>query len=158
MDKRSRRQLTVIFFLLFVAMALVGLPMEHREWLVGNSSAQKKSEPGKAPPAKATPGKATVVADKKTELDHPAGTTPNPATTKPSTAPPEEMGMAERSPAAYDSTWDRDYPQDQRKKLMAFPDLRPGDIPPVKLYLYGGGGRSSYASIDDVADFKEFYE
>ncbi|MEK6280816.1 MAG: cytochrome C [Acidobacteriota bacterium] len=148
MDKRLRRQLTFIFFLLFSAIALVGLPLEQREWLVGNSSAQKKSEPSKA----------TIVADKKTELDHVIGNTPNGAATRPSTAPPEEMGMAERSPAAYDSTWDRDYPQDQRKKLMAFPDLRPGDIPPVKLYLYGGVGRSSYASIDDVADFKEFYE
>jgi len=66
--------------------------------------------------------------------------------------------MTERSPAAYDPNWDRDYPQDQRKKLQPFPELRPGDIPPVKLYLYGGPGKSSYASVDDVADFKEFYD
>lgn len=148
MDKRFRRQLTVIFFLLFLAIALVGLPLEHREWLVGNSSAQKKSEPGKS----------TVAAEQKKVLDHAVGNTANSAATKPSTAPPEEMGMTERSPAAYDSNWDRDYPQDQRKKLLAFPELRPGDIPPVKLYLYGGAGKSSYASVDDVANFKEFYE
>jgi hypothetical protein len=147
MDKRLRGQLSVIFFLLFLAITLVGLSFEPRSWLVANSLAQKKSEPSKA----------TVVADKNA-LDHAVGNTANSVATKPSTAPPEEMGMTERSPAAYDSKWDRDYPQDQRKKLLAFPDLRPGDIPPVKLYLYGGSGRSSYASVDDVANFKEFYE
>jgi cytochrome c peroxidase len=62
-----------------------------------------------------------------------------------------------KSPAAYDETWDREYPQDQRNRLLPFPDLKPGDIPPVKLYLYGGAAKTSYASVDDVGNFNEFY-
>src|SRR5258708_29974084 len=65
----------------------------------------------------------------------------------------EDNQLTPKSPAAYDPDWERgDYPQDQRNKLLAFPNLRPGDITPVKLYLYGGPGTSSYASIDDVRD------
>ena len=85
------------------------------------------------------------------------------AVVKPSTtaaAPSaDENQLTPKSPAAYDPNWERaDYPQDQRNKLLAFPSLRPGDITPVKLYLYGGPGASSYASIDDVGDFSEFYK
>src|SRR2546429_466856 len=70
----------------------------------------------------------------------------------------EDNQLTPKSPAAYDPNWERgEYPQDQRNKLLAFPNLRPGDITPVKLYLYGGPGASSYASIDDVGDFREFY-
>src|SRR5437762_1941877 len=65
------------------------------------------------------------------------------AVVKPSTtaaAPSaDENQLTPKSPAAYDPNWERaDYPQDQRNKLLAFPSLRPGDITPVKLYLYGG--------------------
>src|SRR2546425_53539 len=70
----------------------------------------------------------------------------------------EDSQLTVKSPAAYDPNWDRDYPQDQRRQLMPFPNLRPGDITPVKLYLYGGPGASSFASVDDVADFRQFYE
>ena len=85
------------------------------------------------------------------------------AVVKPSTtaaAPSaDENQLTPKSPAAYDPNWERaDYPQDQRNKLLAFPNPRPGDITPVKLYLYGGPGASSYASIDDVGDFGEFYK
>src|SRR6185295_438145 len=85
------------------------------------------------------------------------------AAVKPSTNAPEpsagENQLTPKSPAAYDPNWERgEYPQDQRNKLLAFPSLRPGDMTPVKLYLYGGPGASSYASIDDVADFSEFYK
>jgi cytochrome c peroxidase len=61
--------------------------------------------------------------------------------------------------AAYNSDWERPYPQYQviGKELLPFPDLRPGDITPTDLYRYGGPGRSSFASVDDVGDFDEFY-
>jgi hypothetical protein len=79
-----------------------------------------------------------------------------PAAPAPST---DENQLTPKSPAAYDPNWERtDYPQDQRTKLLAFPNLRPGDITPVKLYLYGGPGASSYASIDDVGDFSDFFK
>ena len=60
--------------------------------------------------------------------------------------------------AAYDSDWERPYQQYQPvgKALLPFPVLGVGDITPVDLYRYGGVGVSSFASIDDVADFDEF--
>ena len=63
------------------------------------------------------------------------------------------------TPAAYDPDWERPYPQYQRvgKDLLPYPKLRPGDITPTDLYRYGGPGTTSFASIDDVEDFNEFY-
>jgi cytochrome c peroxidase len=152
MDKRLRRQLVTIFFLFCVAFTLVCLGPEN--WSGINSSAQETNQTKKTP----EPANATAQADKKGLSEHARPNTSNPTATKPSTQPPGDMGLTERSPAAYDPNWDRDYPQDQRKKLLPFPELRPGDIPPVKLYLYGGPGKSSYASVDDVGEFKDFYE
>ncbi len=67
--------------------------------------------------------------------------------------------LTPKSPAAYDPDWKRGYPQYQPvgRDLTPFPVLRPGDIPPVDLYRYGGAGVSSYASVADVPDFDEFY-
>lgn len=158
MDKRLRRQLTVVFFLLFLAVSLVGLSIDSGSWLVRNSSAQK-SRKVTEPASTGVPAQSDLPQGKQAALDHARG---NPSKRVDTMTPPpaaEEMELTEKSPAAYDGTWDRDYPQDQRKKLLAFPDLRPGDIPPVKLYLYGGApGKTSFASVDDVANFKEFYE
>jgi hypothetical protein len=157
MDKRLRRQLTVVFFLLFFAVSLVGLSLDSGSWLVRNGLAQKPRKPTTPTPTSVA-AQSDMAGAKKEVLDHTRGNPPKRVDTI--TPPPaaEEMGLTEKSPAAYDATWDRDYPQDQRKKLLAFPDLRPGDIPPVKLYLYGGApGKTSYASIDDVANFNDFY-
>jgi cytochrome c peroxidase len=150
MKKRLRRQLVTIIFLLCVAFALVCLGPE--SWSVINSSAQDQTR------KPAEPANTTAQADKKGLSEHARSNPANPATTKPSTTPPGDLGLTERSPAAFDPNWERDYPQDQRKKLQPFPELRPGDIPPVKLYLYSGPGKSSYASVDDVGEFKDFYD
>jgi cytochrome c peroxidase len=66
--------------------------------------------------------------------------------------------LASDSQAAYDPNWDKDYPQCQPvgKVLQACPDLRPGDIPPQDLSVFGGRGKTSFASVDDVASFDEF--
>jgi hypothetical protein len=60
--------------------------------------------------------------------------------------------------AAHDPDWERPYPQYQPvgKVLQPCPDLKPGDICPQDLCVFGGRGRSSLSSIDDVRDFDEF--
>src|SRR6185503_20141013 len=133
MDKRLRRLFGVSFFLFILAALLVGSSFGPEAWLVRSSAQQTRTE------------------------GHANKSATAPAPKKSSAPRAEEMELAGKSPAAYDEDWDRDYPQDQRKKLLPFPDLRPGDIPPVKLYLYGGPAKSSYASVDDVANFNEFY-
>ena len=150
---KVRRQLTIIFFLLFLVVVLVGSSLGPGSWIVKSSFAQKAKKAAQLT-------KPIAPADKKDASAQPIAGGSSTASRKPLTPPPpaDEMDLTERSPAAYDASWDRDYPQDQRSKLLPFPDLRPGDIPPVKLYLYGGPGRTSYASLDDVANFKEFYE
>src|SRR5687768_4228276 len=150
MNKRLRRLSRITYILLCVALALVGLSFGSEGWFTIDTAAQRTQKPS-------GPATANERTNKKPLSDHSRGTTANPTVTR-STEAPGDLGMAERSPAAYDPNWDRDYPQDQRRKLQPFPDLRPGDIPPVKLYLYGGPGKSSFASIDDVADFNEFYD
>ena len=146
MDKRIRRLFSLSLFLFFLAALLVGTSLGPGSWLV-NSSAQQNKKP-------AEPAQTLSTANNK---DHAPGTATTTAPKKTSAPRPEEMELTGKSPAAYDENWDREYPQDQRKKLLPFPELRPGDIPPVKLYLYGGPAKSSYASVDDVANFNEFY-
>jgi len=151
MDKRLRRLFGVSFFLFFLAALLVGSSFAPEAWLVSSSAQQqnkKASEPARETPQTPTPAK---------NDDHAHSSATAPATKKTSAPPAEELELTGKSPAAYDEDWDREYPQDQRKKLLPFPDLRPGDIPPVKLYLYGGPAKSSYASVDDVGNFNEFY-
>jgi hypothetical protein len=60
--------------------------------------------------------------------------------------------------AAYDPDWERPYPQYQPvgKVLQPCPKLVPGEICPQDLSIFGGAGRSSFASVDDVASFGEF--
>ena len=63
------------------------------------------------------------------------------------------------SPAAYDPQWKRPYEQYQPvgTVLKPFPDCKPGDPVPQKLYQYGGRGHADFATIEDVRDFAEFY-
>jgi hypothetical protein len=61
---------------------------------------------------------------------------------------------------AYDPKWDRPYPQYQPvgKVLQPCPTLKPGEICPQDVSVFGGARRTSLASIDDVGDFDEFYK
>jgi cytochrome c peroxidase len=70
----------------------------------------------------------------------------------------EPARLAPESAAASDPDWERPYPQYQAvgKVLKPCPPLKPGEVCPQELYLYGGKGKSSLASIDDVADFNTF--
>lgn len=67
--------------------------------------------------------------------------------------------LLEDGAAAFDADWERDYPQYQPvgRTLEPFPAAGPGTIVPQQLYRYGGVGRTSFASVDDVADFDLFY-
>jgi cytochrome c peroxidase len=60
--------------------------------------------------------------------------------------------------AAYDPNWDKPYPQYQPpgRVLQPLPALKAGEPCPQDLSVYGGAGRTSLASVDDVADFDEF--
>jgi cytochrome c peroxidase len=73
--------------------------------------------------------------------------------------PPPAARLAPESPAAYDANWDKPYPQYQPvgKALQPCPVLKPGEICPQDLSVYGGAGRSSYGSVDDVANFGDFF-
>ncbi|HXD33064.1 MAG TPA: hypothetical protein VN643_18225 [Pyrinomonadaceae bacterium] len=147
MDHRLRR-LKVRLLLTIIAFALAGLLVGQGGWLTRTGSAQQ-------PQGQPQPSKGNTAAK---EISCGGESTLGSAEKKPRAPLPEENQLTAKSPAAYDSDWERDYPQDQRRKLLPFPSLRPGDITPVKLYLYGGPGASSFASVDDVADFKQFYE
>ncbi|HEY7427795.1 MAG TPA: hypothetical protein VH682_26425, partial [Gemmataceae bacterium] len=59
---------------------------------------------------------------------------------------------------AFAPDWEKPYPQYQPvdKVLQPCPTLKPGEICPQDLYVYGGAGRTSLASIDDVGNFDEF--
>jgi cytochrome c peroxidase len=67
--------------------------------------------------------------------------------------------MAGDTRAAYDPDWDRPYLQYQPvgKALKPCPDFKPGEMCPQDLSVYGGAGKSSFASVDDVRDFDDFY-
>ena len=73
---------------------------------------------------------------------------------------PQRRGayLAPDTAAAYVSDWDRPYPQYQPvgSVLKPMPQLKPGDIPPQDLSIFGGPGKTSFGSVDDVADFEEF--
>jgi cytochrome c peroxidase len=73
--------------------------------------------------------------------------------------PREGSHLASDTASAYDPDWDRPYPQYQPvgKVLKPCPSLKPGELCPQDLSSLGGAGRSSYGSIDDVADFEEFF-
>jgi cytochrome c peroxidase len=67
--------------------------------------------------------------------------------------------LAPDTPSAYDPNWEKPYPQCQPlgKELQPCPILKPGEMPPQDLSIYGGRGKTSFASVDDVASFDEFY-
>jgi cytochrome c peroxidase len=77
---------------------------------------------------------------------------------QPGSRPRKGSHLAADTAAAYDSDWERTYPQYQPvgKVLKAMPSLKPGEPCPDDVSIYGGAGRTSYASIDDVADFEAF--
>lgn len=72
---------------------------------------------------------------------------------------PRARPMMADSPPAFDPDWNRPYQQFQPlgKVLLPFPRAVPGDIVPQELYRYGGAGRT-FAAVDDVPTFDEFYE
>jgi cytochrome c peroxidase len=67
--------------------------------------------------------------------------------------------LAPETAAAYDPNWNQPYPQYQPagKVLDPCPNLKPGELPPQDVSIFGGAGRSSYGSVDDVASFEEFF-
>jgi cytochrome c peroxidase len=77
-----------------------------------------------------------------------------------SSAAGEGARLAPDTPAARVSDWVRAYPQYQPvpEVLRPFPNLGPGDLVPQELYRYGGPGKTSYASVDDVVDFESFFQ
>ena len=81
----------------------------------------------------------------------------------PGPSTPSSQARADRltpeSAAAYDPHWDKPYPQYQPvgKTLKPYPVIKPGEICPQDLSVYGGAGRTSYASVDDVGNFDDFY-
>jgi cytochrome c peroxidase len=68
--------------------------------------------------------------------------------------------LAPESSAAYDPNWEQPYPQYQPvgKVLKSCPDLKVGESCPQDLSVYGGRGRTSLASIEDVGNFDDFYQ
>src|SRR5262245_806409 len=77
----------------------------------------------------------------------------------PGDRPREGPRLAPESAAAYDPNWDKDDPQYQRlgKGLKQVPDLRPGQIAPQDLSGFGGAGRVTSGSIDQVGSFDDHY-
>jgi len=77
---------------------------------------------------------------------------------QPASRPSVGSHLAPDTAAAYDPDWERSYPQYQPvgTVLKPMPDLKPGELCPQDISIYGGAGRSSYGSIDDVAVFGEF--
>src|SRR5262249_37306647 len=73
--------------------------------------------------------------------------------------PREGASLAPDTASAYAACWERPYPQYQPpgKVLKPCPDLRPGELCPQDVSIFGGAGRSSYGSVDDVATFEKFY-
>jgi cytochrome c peroxidase len=73
-------------------------------------------------------------------------------------ASPAGYKLAPDTTSAYDPNWDKPYPQYQPvgKVLQPCPDLRPGDLCPQDLSVFGGRGKTSLSSVDDVGNFDEF--
>ena len=72
---------------------------------------------------------------------------------------PEHDHLMPDTQAAFAPDWEKPYPQSQAvgEELMPFPELAPCDLAPQELYRYGGVGRTSLGSVDDVEDFDELY-
>jgi cytochrome c peroxidase len=67
--------------------------------------------------------------------------------------------LAPDTAAAYDPDWERPYPQYQPvgKVLKPCPDLKVGEICPQDVSIFGGAGKTSYGSVEDVGTFDEFF-
>jgi cytochrome c peroxidase len=78
---------------------------------------------------------------------------------RPASQPSNGSRLAPDTAAAYEPDWEHPYPQYQPlgKTLQPFPVLKPGELCPQDLSIFGGAGRTSYASVDDVASFEEFF-
>jgi cytochrome c peroxidase len=77
---------------------------------------------------------------------------------KPTSSPAHKL--LPDSIAAYDANWEKPYLQYQPlgKDLKPCPDLKVGEICPQDLSPFGGRGKTSYASVDEVGDFAAFYK
>jgi cytochrome c peroxidase len=67
--------------------------------------------------------------------------------------------LAVETEAAYDPNWEKPYPQYQPvgKDLKECPSLKPGELCDQDLSVYGGRGKTSLGTIDDVGlNFEEF--
>jgi cytochrome c peroxidase len=139
--KTNRVKLSIL--VIFLGIGLAGINFKPSSWLASMASAQESKK----------------LAEKASAAG-PVGT-PTPINRDGRAAPASGNDrLMPDSPAAYDPDWERPYLQYQPvgKELKAFPRLRPGDITPTDLYSYGGPGASSFASVDDVGDFNEFYQ
>lgn len=67
--------------------------------------------------------------------------------------------LAPDTAAAYDPDWERPYPQYQPvgKDLKPCPPLKPGELCPQDVSIFGGAGKTSFGSVDDVSSFEEFF-
>src|SRR5207244_4304652 len=76
-------------------------------------------------------------------------------------APESRKGskLVSDSAAAYDPNWDQPYVQFQPlgKALQPCPDLKPGEICAQDLSIYGGSGKTSLSSVNDVETFEAFF-
>ncbi len=63
------------------------------------------------------------------------------------------------TPAAYDPTWKKKrYPQQADSRLKPFPNAKPGDIVPQRLYLFTGRSASSWGYVDNIVHFGTWYK
>lgn len=144
------RRVKLGVFLVFIALSMAEVCLGPGGWVLGKTSAQD---------SKKSASLAKTVADQKAGKPDAAISSTPAINEKKQEHAMEGDQLTPKSPSAFDPNWRRAYPQYQPvgKDLLPFPNLRPGDIPPVDLYRYGGPGLSSYASVADVANFDEFY-
>lgn len=143
----------LVVLLIFVALGLGDLCYGPGGWLIVSTSAQDSKKPADV---------VGVIAGQKAGKPDAAISSTSAADNKKQEPAMEGDQLTPKSPAAFDPDWKRQYLQYQSVGkdlvLLPFPNLGPGDIPPVDLYRYGGPGASSYASVADVADFDAFYK
>jgi cytochrome c peroxidase len=84
---------------------------------------------------------------------------PAPAADATARKAPIGQRLAADTAAAYNPDWKRPYPQAATlgKDLEQCPPMKPGEICPQDLWPFGGAGKSSFGSVDDVGSFEEFF-
>src|SRR5262245_24772512 len=82
------------------------------------------------------------------------GASPAAPASVPAPAPKLTLRVSPDAPAVYAPDWDKAYPQYQPlgKVLQPCPPLKAGEIPPQDLSVFGGAGKSSYSSVDEVGN------